>query len=134
MIQNTELTEGNASFRRKHLDALLDTNEGIINLEINTSQDKCVKVRNFAFLSRLYASHTLRGEEYDEDEKFIQINFNYGSRDKELNRIYYIQDDKKEQFVRNFKIYEFNMDKYIKLWYTHDKEKNRYYSINFLFT
>ena len=48
-IQNHELWEGNKEIRRKNLDALLDTEEGIINVEINTSNEDYVRVRNFAF-------------------------------------------------------------------------------------
>ena len=122
-VKRDELIEENINFRRKNLDALLDTNEGIINIEINTSEDRGLKVRNFAFLSRLYANKTLRGESYNEKEKFIQINLNFSSSDKEYKRVYYIQDELKSKYVKNIKIYEFNVDKYVKLWYTNDKEK-----------
>ena len=122
-IQRDELQEGNVYLRRKHLDALLDTNEGVINIEVNTTKDQYTKIRNFAFLSRIFASHTLRGEDYSENEKFIQINLNYQSRDKEYQRIYYVQDQEKHHFISNFKIYEFNIDKYVNLWYTNNKEK-----------
>ncbi len=122
-IQNSELNEGNAFFRRKNLDALLETNEGIINIEINTSVDDYLKERNFAFIMKAFTNYTLRGEDYDKEEQFIQINFNYNTKDKEYSRIYYVQDEKQKQYVSNVKIYEFNIDKYVNLWYTNDKEK-----------
>ena len=120
-IQNNELCEGNVYLRRKHLDALLDTDQGIINIEVNA--EDYVEERNFAFLSKAYANHTLRGEEYDNTIHFIQINFSYQMKDTEYYRVYHIQDDKKKKYIYNFTIYEFNMDKYVDLWYTHDKEK-----------
>ena len=122
-IQNNELREGNAYLRRKHLDALLETNKEIINIEINSSIDNYIKVRNFAFLSKVYANHTLRGKSYNKDEKFIQINFSYGLNDQKLFRIYKIQDNENITFIDNIEIYEFNMDNYLEFWYTDDKEK-----------
>ncbi len=122
-LQNTELREGSAYLRRKNLDALLDTNEGIINIEINTSTDHYINTRNYAYLSRIYVNHTLKGDNYNEKEKFIQINFSYNLNDTEYYRIYHVQDEKKKTYIHNLEIYEFNMDKYVKLWYTEDKEK-----------
>ena len=123
IIQNIELYEGNVHLRRKHLDSLLDTNEGVINIEVNTSTCYQTVIRNFAFLAKIYANHTLRGEKYQSKSKFIQINLNYHSRDKEYCRVYHMQDDKKKKIVENFTIYQFNVDKYVNLWYTKCKEK-----------
>ena len=122
-IQNSELLEGNAYLRRKTLDVLLDTNQGIINIEINSSSDTYNKIRNFAFLSKVYSNQTLRGENYDSTQQFIQINLTYNLKDNCYNRTYYIQDETKKKFISNVKIVEFNMDKYVNLWYTDDKEK-----------
>jgi len=122
-IQNNELIEENKEVKRKYLDALLDTSEGIINIEINTSISPSTRIRNFAYLSRLYANHTLKGEDYNTKQKFIQMNFTYNMKDKEYYRIYSIQDKEKKEYVENIQIYEFNMDKYVNTWYTKEKEK-----------
>ena len=66
-INNQERNTGNIKIRRKHLDALLTTNEGKIEIEVNTSNEKYVHPRNMAYISDIYASHTLVGEEYNED-------------------------------------------------------------------
>ena len=122
-IQNNELFEGNVYVRRKHLDALLDTNEGIINIEVNSTIDNVVKIRNYAFLSRVFVNNTLRGDNYNATQKYIQINFSYELNDNEYMRIYSIQDKMGKEFISNIKIYEFNMDKYVNTWYTNDKKK-----------
>ena len=129
MIQNNELWEGNVNCRRKYLDAILDTNQGIINIEINSATEDYIRTRNFAYLSRAYANHTLRGEEYDTETKFIQLNFTYNLKDTEYYRVYSIQDNMNKRYINNFTIYEYNMDKYVKLWYTNKKqeiEENKY--------
>ena len=122
-IQNSELYEGNVYIRRKHLDALLDTNEGIINLEVNSTVNNYLKIRNYAFLSRVFVNNTLRGDHYNVDQKYIQINFSYELTDNEYMRVYSIQDNSGRKFIPNIKIYEFNMDKYVNTWYTNDEEK-----------
>ena len=53
----------------------------------------------------------------------IQINFSYGLKDKEYIRKYEIQDKEKNKYVRNFIIYEINMEKYKEIWYSKDEEK-----------
>ncbi|MBQ3306678.1 MAG: PD-(D/E)XK nuclease family transposase [Bacilli bacterium] len=122
-IQNNELTEDNIVIRRKHLDALLETNEGIINIEINATRDDYIKARNYAFLSRTYANHTLKGEKYNLEERYIQINLSYGLKDNNYYRIYQMQDDNQIKYLSNVKIYEFNMDKYREAWYTKDEKR-----------
>ena len=47
----------------------------------------------------------------------IQINFSYGISIDEYVREYRIQDNIGNRYVKNFVIYELNMDKYIDIWY-----------------
>jgi len=70
----------------------------------------------------MYSSHTLVGE-----TKIIQIGFSYGLKDKKDIRIYKIQDKENKEFVKNFLIYEINMEYYLKLWYNkNEQEVNKY--------
>lgn len=58
----------------------------------------------------------------------IQINFSYGLKDNKVLRIYYIQDEEQKKYIRNFIIYEINMEKYMSFWHTnniHEIEKNK---------
>ena len=59
----------------------------------------------------------------------IQINFSYGINIEEYVREYRIQDNIGNMYVKNFIIYELNMDKYIDIWYNKDEKeinKNKY--------
>lgn len=127
----TELNTGNIGVKRKTLDVLLLTNIGKIGIEINGFRKNYVRPRNMAYICDIYAHHTLVGETYDEETQIIQINFSYelNKEEKEAYRIYKIQDKDLKQFVKNFIIYEINMDYYKEIWYHGDEEeieKNKY--------
>lgn len=128
-INNIERNTGNLEIKRKNLDALLTTSIGKIGIEVNALNKPYVKPRNMAYICDIYASHTLVGEEYDEETKIIQINFSYGLKEDYKYTTYKIQNNNKKEFVKNFLIYEVNMDYYKKLWYTEDErviEENIY--------
>ena len=124
-ISPNERNSRNIKIKRKIYDALLTTNIGKIEIEVNSNIDSYVHPRNMAYISDLYSHHTLIGESYDEDTQIIQINFTYGlmkKKEKKAYREYYIQDKEGKKFVKNFKIIEINMDYYNKIWYD-KKEK-----------
>ncbi len=122
-IKNQERNSTNIHIARKHLDAILKTNIGTIEIEVNSSEKGYVHPRNMAYLCDLYSHHTLVGENYDEDTFFIQINLSYGLKDNALVRCYKVMDKDKKLYVENFEIYELNMDKYKRFWYDKDKKK-----------
>ncbi len=126
---NLERNVDNINIKRKHLDLNLKTNIGHIQVEVNTSTERYVKPRNFSYICDIYSHYTLTGEEYLEDTLIVQINFSYGLNYKELIRKYMIQDDNKNKYIKNFIIYEINMEKYMEIWYNKDEEeieKNKY--------
>ncbi len=92
------------SVRRKNLDILLTTNQGKIDVEMNTCKKDYLHSRNTAYQCDNYSHYTLVGEKYTEDMQIIQINFTYGlgKEDNEIVRKYYIQDKRQHKFVKNF--------------------------------
>lgn len=125
----TERNAGNIKIRRKTLDALVTTENRIIGIEVNANCENYVHPRNMAFISDVYAHQTLVGENYTEDIEIMQINFTYGLSDDKPYRIYTIQDAEGKKFVKNFKIYEINMDYYKEIWNNKDTkaiEENKY--------
>ena len=123
--ENVERNTGNLSVRRKRQDILLKTNKGLIDIEMNACVKDYLHARNMAYLCDNYAHCTLVGEEYTEEVQIIQINFTYGlgKKDDKIVRKYYNQDEEQKKFVKNFVIYEYNMDKIMEFWYSKDKEK-----------
>lgn len=126
---NLERNVDNVHIARKHLDLLLETNIGKVQVEVNSSDRNYVRPRNVSYLCDIYSHHTLVGKEYNEDTLIIQINFSYGLNYKEYIREYKIQDNDRNSYVSNFIIYEINMEKYMKIWYNKDEkeiEKSKY--------
>lgn len=98
-------------------------------MEVNSSNKNYVKPRNMSYLCDIYSHHILKGEEYEEGTLIIQINFSYGINNKEYVREYKLRDIEGNEYVKNFIIYEINMEKYTKIWYTKDEkaiEANKY--------
>ncbi len=128
-INNIERNTGNLSVRRKYLDALLTTNEGKIEIEVNAYDEDYVRPRNTSYICDIYSHHTLVKEEYSEDTKIIQINLSYGINDTKNMRIYKLRDEEGKEYVSNLIIYEVNMEYYKKIWYDKDEreiDKNKY--------
>ena len=128
-INNIERNSENINIKRKYLDALLTTNEGMIELEVNACDKPYVHPRNMSYICDIYSHHTLVYKQYNEDTKIIQINFSYGIKDNKDIRVYRIMDEDNKLYVSNFYIYDINMEYYKKIWY--DKnikeiEKNKY--------
>lgn len=120
---NLEQNVDNIYVKRKHFDLFLKTDIGNIQVEVNASNLDYIKPRNMSYICAIYSHHVLKGQNYNQDTKIIQINFSYGLEDTEERRIYYVQDRNNKKYVENFTIYEINMEKYINYWYTKDKEK-----------
>ena len=118
----------NMAIRRKYLDALLDSKEAIIGIEVNGFNKKYVHPRNTSFICDSYSNYTLVKHEYTEDKMIIQINYTYGIKnDNRAIRKYMIRDNNKT-FVKNFIIYEVNMDYCLSFWYNKNKQEvNTYY-------
>lgn len=124
------INSGNLQIKRKYFDCLLKTDVGNIGIEINSNgEEEYVRPRNMAYISDMYASHTLIGKEYNEETNIIQINLSYRLKNKQEREEYYIQNDKKEKYINNFKIIEINMEKYKEMWYSNnikEIEENKY--------
>lgn len=128
-IDNIERNTGNLRVRRKNFDIFLNTDKGKIDLEMNACLKDYLHARNTAYLCDNYSHYTLVGENYTEDVQMIQINFTYemSKKDQKILRKYYIQDEEKQKFVKNFVIYEYNMDRIMKFWYAkNEKEIENY--------
>ena len=113
----------NMAIRRKYLDLLLDSKQVMVNIEVNGFNKKYVKPRNTSFICDCYSNYTLVNKEYTEDKDIIQINFSYGIKENIPVRKYMIMDEYKKKFVKNFIIYEVNMDYCLQFWYNRNKQE-----------
>ena len=126
---NVERNNNDLVTKRKRLDILVETNVGRINIEMNATNKEYLHPRNFCYLSNIYNKNTSISEDYNEDTLTIQINFTYGIKDdNKILRIYKVQDDEQKCYIKNFEIYEYNMDIIMNFWYSLDIEKVTKYS------
>ena len=117
-----ERNQGNVHVRKKVLVIVLHTDQGIIGLEMNVN-NRNLHIRNTVLAFDLYNHYIYRGDEYDDLIQVIQVNYTYGLG-KKYNEVevYELQNERKEQLLKNFKIIEWNMDKIMKFWYDKDEE------------
>ena len=128
-LQPLNLPTGNIHLKGKEVDLLVVTNQGKIEVEVNTYYNDYVRVRNFSYITNIYNNQVTVGDKYSEDTNVIQINLNYGIPDTKYKRIYKVRDEEGKEYIKNFYIYEINMEKLKKIWYDKNEleiEKNKY--------
>ena len=126
-LQPLNLLNNNIYLKGKEVDLLVTTDIGKIEVEVNTYYEDYVRPRNFCYISNIYQNQISVGETYSEEIEVIQINLNYNSKDEEVKRVYKVMDESKKEYIKNFRIYEINMDKYKEMWYDKNEiEINRY--------
>ena len=126
-LQPLNLLNNNIYLKGKEVDLLVTTDIGKIEVEVNTYYEDYVRPRNFCYISNIYQNQISVGETYSEEIEVIQINLNYNSKDEEVKRVYKVMDESKKEYIKNFIIYEINMDKYKEMWYDKNEiEINKY--------
>ena len=123
-IKKTELLSGNVNIKDKRVDAVVYAGNKKIDIEINSQDKDYVKPRNTAYICNMYQSHTLVGELYDEKTDIVLVNLTWGlgSENDKMTK-YMIMSEDGKQYVKNFIIYEINMDYFDKLWYSKNEEE-----------
>ena len=129
-IKKTELLSGNVNIKDKRVDAIVHTGNKKIEIEINSQNKDYLHTRSTAYICNIYQSNANVGDTYNEDTDIIQVNLTWGlGKNNEEMKIYKIMNEKGELYVKNFIIYEINMDYYGKIWYSKNEEeikKNQY--------
>ena len=125
-VRNNELFKENYSIKKKIVDAVIEANNKVVEIEINNERVDFYRPRNMAYICNLYSTNTLSGESYSEDTDFIQINISYNINNKNKIDKFLIKNKDYEKYVNNFIIYEIDMKKLLKLWYGNSKEKEKF--------
>ena len=129
-IKKTELLSGNVNIKDKRVDAIVHIGNKKIEIEINSQNKDYLHTRSTAYICNIYQSNANVGDTYNEDTDIIQVNLTWGlGRNNDEMKIYKIMNEKGELYVKNFIIYEINMDYYDKIWYSKNEEeikKNQY--------
>ena len=129
-IRKTELLSGNVNIKDKRVDAIVHTGNKKVEIEINSQNKDYLHTRSTAYICNIYQSNANVGDTYNEDTDIIQVNLTWGlGRNNDEMKIFKIMNEKGELYVKNFIIYEINMDYYDKIWYSKNEEeikKNQY--------
>ena len=123
-IKKTELLSGNVNIKDKRVDAIVHTGNKKIEIEINSQNKDYLHTRSTAYICNTYQSHTLVGKEYNQQTDIVQVNLTWGlGAEEDVMTKYMIMSENGKLFVKNFIIYEINMDYYNKLWYSKNEDE-----------
>ena len=123
-IKKTELLSGNVNVKDKRVDAIVHTGNKKIEIEINSQNKDYLHTRSTAYICNIYQSNASVGDTYNEDTDIIQVNLTWGlGKNNDEMKIYKIMNEKGELYVKNFIIYEINMDYYDKIWYSKNEDE-----------
>ena len=130
-ILKTELSVKSVKERVKRLDLVVEAEGEKINVELNTSYGLITKVRNLNYFTAFYSENTTIGEEYDYKTNFIHLDLSYGmGKEKPIMDTYFItSNETKENYIDNFQIIVYNMDKIMEFWYDKDKKGIKKYEL-----
>ena len=134
LSNNIELPVEHIKERRKYLDLIIDTNKGIINVEVNHGFKDEIPNRNLLFFCKLISSSVKRSKSYLDIKKHIQLNitwnlhsyFNFDITKRKIIKCH-IKDDETNNNIHDdiFEIVHINMDYYKNVWYHGDVEKEK---------
>ena len=132
LSNNIELPVEHIKERRKYLDLIIDTNEGIINVEVNHGFKDEIPNRNLLFFCKLISSSVKRSKSYLDIKKHIQLNitwnlqryFNFDITKRKIIKCH-IKDDETNNNIHDdiFEIVHINMDYFKEVWYHGDIKK-----------
>ena len=124
-ILNNERPVSSYNKKRRTLDVLAITKDEVFNIELNSSNYKALSMRNAGYLMSNYVEDLNRGDNYIKMHKHIQINFTKGlPQDRGIEEIYTLTNVKSgHNYIENFTIIEYNIDKLISYYHRSDKEK-----------
>ena len=128
-IKKTELLSGNVNIKDKRVGALVYTGNKKIEIEINSQYEKYLNPRNTAYICNTYQSHILARKEYNRQTDIVHVNLTWGlGAEEDVMTKYMIMSENGKLFIKNFIIYEINMDYYNKLFCKNEDEikKNLY--------
>ena len=129
---NTEQNIDNKNERRKYLDLILETDKGIVNVEINYGYKEELPNRNLLYLCKLISASIKKNNSYVNIDKHIQLNITwnlskylgYDIKDRKILK-YHLSDDKTHDKIYKdvFEIVHVNMDYFEDVWYHGNTEK-----------
>lgn len=124
-LKDKELSKNNAVTKGKVVDLYVETDNELINVEINNHPHAYNNERNLAYLANLYSRSVDISDDYNKVHRCIQLNLTTGKKGIDLKSEYALLKRnglKEEIFSENFIIYEINVDLLKEAYYNNDEE------------
>ena len=115
-ILNSKLIVSNIALKSKTVDILLETDDSIVNIEINTKFSKLEKERNLKYLFTVLSNIEKIKDSYITSKKVIQVNLNFPNKKTSRNIIELKKNDNKI-YSEKIKIINYNIEYYKELCY-----------------
>ena len=122
-VLNPNLITDKINNRIQKLDLLLEVDDEYVNIELNARYSKILRFRNTLYLFKTVLSRAEKGKIiYDINKKITQINVNFNIRKYEKEETMLYNLTRKQIVTDIFKIYDVNVDAYVKKYYNENKE------------
>ena len=128
-IRNGELVVDRVFLRSRTLDVLIESDDYVYNLEVNSYFSKETTLRNYLYQSNYLIFMVHKGKDYLKSIKpVVQINYNVKTaKDNEYNGIYKELETKSyKEYPKIKEIINIDIAKYIDKWYNLNKSKEFY--------
>ena len=122
----------NSKERIKYLDLILETDEGIVNVELNHGYEEELLNRNLLYFCKLISSSVKRNNSYVNVDKHVQLNIiwilnkylDFDIKNRKIIKYHLSDDETHEKMYENvFEIIHINMDYFEDVWYHGDIKK-----------
>ena len=128
------INRNNEKFKRCDFIINVDNNK-IINIELNSEYSKTLLIKNTSYIFEIFSNNTSNGEDYNEDLEVIQININNFSRFKKPVLDYQIiNNDYSHVYFNGLKIWDLDIVKCKKLYYSDIERQEKYLKWGALFS
>lgn len=121
-LLNKSLVKDNIKDKAQEVDLIVETDNGIINIELNMRKYKYLIARNLSYLCRIYGNQLSKGDHYLTYKKALQINFDNFSlfKPNKVKRVYLFtsQDEDKMIYSDLIEIHHVDMEYCQKICYT----------------
>ncbi len=121
-VISSELAKTNIKEKGKTLDILAETNDSIINIELNSNYYLGLSNRNATYIFSKYTEEVKVSQGYGKMKLFIQINFTKGLKESNALDVYTLKNQSNnKEYISNLIIAEYDIDKIKEMWYNGDK-------------
>lgn len=111
-LENTELAVSNVKEQRKVTDIMVRVGRNVINLEMNAKSYLGLVDRNVRYITKAFSELSLSGEDYEDTNIAIQLNFNLDWQYDDREIIKFVLMDPINNIVlpESLQIYNINCD------------------------